>query len=67
MKSIKINLKKILGQHKLLPNEKLLEIIKDLDEELEKNKATMDKRLVHYLGKRSYQKALEFVEEKEKI
>lgn len=59
---IKRNLKMLEGQAKLEEDVTILDIIKIIDGELENHADGFPKQLVHFLEKRSYQKALQFLE-----
>lgn len=59
---IKKNLKILAGQAHLQKDQKILDVILALDQSLEKEKANMDKKLIHFLQNRSYQKALNYIE-----
>lgn len=59
---IKRNLKMLEGQAKLEEDMTILAVIKIIDRELENNAKNFPKQLVHFLEKRSYQKALQFLE-----
>jgi hypothetical protein len=62
---IKRNLKMLEGQAKLEEDVTILAIIKNIDKELENHRADFPKQLIHFLEKRSYQKALQFLEKGE--
>ena len=59
---LKKNLKKVTGQEKLAEGEELLDVIKWLDESYKVNGGQMSSKLKHYLVKRSYGKALGYIE-----
>lgn len=63
---IKTNLKRLRGQAQLEDGKTILDLIRSLDRELEENRDVFPKKLIHFLEKRSYQKALEFIESMEK-
>ena len=65
LEQIKKRLETLLGQAELAPKDNFLEVVKDLDVLLAKNKEELPKRLVHFLEKRSYGKALAFINEME--
>lgn len=58
---IKKNLKILAGQAQLDKEMTILDIVKSLDKELAQNKAYFPKKLVHFLQNRSYEKALDFL------
>lgn len=60
---IKKNLKILAGQAQLDEGKTILDLIKALDSELALNKAYLPKKLVHFLENRSYEKALDFLNE----
>lgn len=58
---IKETLSKALGQAKLDQNERLLDVIRKLDQLTKDHKKKLPKQLVHFLEKRSYYKASDFI------
>lgn len=64
---IERNLKILEGQAKLEEGKTILDIIRTLDSELEKNVDNLPKKLAHFLEKRSYAKALKFIETNKKV
>lgn len=58
---IKKNLKILAGQAQLEEGKTILDLVKSLDKELAQNRANLPKKLVHFLEKRSYEKALNFL------
>lgn len=59
---IKKNLKILAGQAQPEANERILDIVGSIDRELASNRANFPKKLVHFLERRSYEKALDFIE-----
>ena len=62
---IKKNLKILAGQAHLQKDQKILDVINSLDQSLKREKPNMDKKLIHFLENRSYQKALNYIETNE--
>lgn len=61
LKIIEKNLKILAGQVQADPGVTILDTVKSLDKELEENRAGLPKKLVHFLEKRSYEKALNYI------
>ena len=59
---LKKNLKILAGQAQLEEGMTVLDVVKTLDKELERSRADLPRKLVHFLENRSYEKALIFIE-----
>lgn len=61
--SIEKSLRVLVGGTNEIDKEKIIQVLKSLDNDLVKNREVLPKKLIHFLEKRSYHKALEFIEE----
>lgn len=62
---LKKNLRTVIGQEKLAEGVELIQVIKDLDEFTQEESDNLSSKLKHYLQKRSYGKALSYLEGEE--